>query len=149
MNLTTQETIAQVRDCFASARHSVIRGAELLYRIREDHLWDGNHQSFDAFVQDVCQISPSFATKLLKVYEHYVIHNSVSHAKLEGIDAEKLYLASRLEEEPERQLAKAETLTRSDLYDAIRENKNGAHECTPDPDIRLAPCIHCKKLIRV
>jgi hypothetical protein len=66
-------------------------------------------------VESECQISASYASKLVKTYEHYVIQGGLSHAKLKATDPEKLYLAIALKGSPERQAVKAETLSRQEL----------------------------------
>lgn len=128
---TVVNVLEQAATFFQNARRSLIAGAELLYKIRQGNLWEGQYSSFAEYVEDECQISRGQASKLLTVYEHFVITHGVSQRNLEGADMEKLYLATSLEVEPEQALIRAKTLTRQELRDELSSGPQGdcAHDC--------------------
>jgi len=67
-------------------------------------------------------LSRGYVFKLIKNYELWVQKYNVSPAKLEGIDSEKLYLASikATKDNYEEWLEKAKTLSRSDIRGLIK-----------------------------
>ena len=103
----------------------------LVYEVYEKELWQGRFSSFNEYVQstDGLGISPGYASKLRQNEAHYVISGGLSPEKLEGIDNESLYMASKLPGTPEEQVAMAKTLTRQEL----RETKNEVEPCVHDP----------------
>lgn len=89
---------------------------EVLYKIFAEKLWEGRFTSWNEFVKstDGLAKSPSWASKNLAVYEHFVINAGMSQDELE-MDTEKLYLASKTDGTPAEQLNRAKTLDREDL----------------------------------
>lgn len=71
-------------------------------------------------------MSEGHASKLIKNLEVWVERYQLSQRKLNGIDTEKLYLASQVatEENHEEWLEKARTLSRSDLITEVQEVKD-------------------------
>lgn len=123
--------------CFGTVRKNLLWGAELLHKIFHEKLYEGNYSSFEEYVQEECQIKPSFASKLIAVHEYWIVQNQVAPVKLVGIDMEKLYLARKLGD-PQKALIKAQTLTRDDLKAELREEVN----CTEHTPVTF--CATCK-----
>lgn len=114
-NLPQDVVLTEAALCFIQARRNLIEGAAYLYQISTNSLWEGKFSSLGAYVEQECQLSQGYASKLIKAYEHYVVEGGLSQRKIEGTDPEKLYLAIALTGTPEEQAMKAETLTRSEL----------------------------------
>jgi len=130
--------------CFTAARKNLIQGASQLYKISQEKLWDnGQYSSFSEYLNGECQISDSFASKLITVYTHYVVTGGVSQIKLESVDYEKLYLAAKLPGSVEEQAVKAETLSRSEIKDELA-SKDGV-DCPHTNLIQI--CAHCGKRV--
>lgn len=126
--------------CFLNARRNIFEGAAGLHTIFTQKLFLSDYTTFGAYVEQECQISQSYATKLIKAYDHYVLQGGISQRKLESIDMEKAYLALSLPGTPEKQLAQAETLTRQELK-AERASQGGVeHECEA-----ISICKTCSK----
>lgn len=96
----------------------------MLHRIFNDKLYKDKYDTFEQYVEEECQIKPSFASKLITVHQAWVVERGVSPLKLQGTDIEKLYLGRELEGETEKVLAKVQTLSRDDLKAELREEKD-------------------------
>lgn len=112
------------KECFKGARQNLIQGAGLLYTIKKDNLWATHYDSFSQFLESECEISDGFASKLIQVWEGYVVEGGFSQRKIEEVDHEKLYLALKLLGSVEKKLTSAETLTRGELKESVREETN-------------------------
>lgn len=121
MQLTTTELIDQTKKLLTAVRGSLIRVAQNLYRIKEEKAYG---EKFGAFCESELGISEGFASKLLSVHKTYILEGGLPPERLEGLDYEKAYLASKLEGTVEERLAKAETLTRAELRE---ENVDDGH----------------------
>lgn len=133
MELTTTELITQTKNLLSAVRGSLIRVAQNLYRIKEEKAY-GEH--FGKFCEDELGVSESFASKLLTVNRVYLVDGGLSPEQVEGIDPEKLYLATKLEGTAEEKLAKAETLTRKEIKLERNEEEPHEHEW-------IELCKHC------
>ena len=138
------EIIEKTIGCFKDARQRVAEGMQYLYEINKSDIWDnGQYSSFTDFVESGCGISRGFASRLLSIYQHYVIEGKVSQGNLFDIDAQKLYLAIKLPGSPSNQLIKADTLTRRELQDELASDEFG--DCTHEHTYTL--CSRCHKKI--
>ena len=127
--------------CFDSARQNLLAGASYLYSIKKDELWRQHYDSYPAFLSD-CRVSEGTASKLVRVFEHFIVRGGLSHAKLAGVDYEKLYMAIRYPGDTDKQLAAAQTLTRGELR---HELKNPNDDCEHEP---ISICRRChQKLV--
>lgn len=126
-------------EAFRRFKSQVIECMALLWEVKQTEAWKEKYESMEEYIDQDLGVSKGFASKLLTVYGHYVIEGKVSLRNLRGIDYEKLYLASSLPLPVEKQLAKAETLSRSELK-LERADRNGEHECTP-----ITICSKCYK----
>ena len=114
--------LEQAKEIFSTFRETTIEAAQVLYRIKTEEAWVGIADNFGAFVEQELQISQGFASKLVSVWKHYTIDNDVPVLHLQGVDAEKLYLASKTEGGVDLQLSRAKTLKRSELKQDRAEN---------------------------
>lgn len=120
---------------------------ELLWRIQESKAWESRFSSWNEFVEssDGLGKSASWASKQITVHKHYVIDGKVSHAKLENIDNERLYLAIKLPMSPEEQVVRAETWGRSEIK-AELASKGGA-DCSHDCE-HVTICTRCHSRVQ-
>lgn len=134
-------------DCskaFKGARERVVEAMRLLYQIEETNAWEGIYSGFSEYVEQECQISRAYASKLLQIWKYYVIDSSVSHAKLRSVDPEKLYLALRLPSgTAEQKLVRAMEWNRDDLRTELAVVDG--EECTHKDTVRI--CTRCSKRI--
>lgn len=138
--LQTTEILTNAKQCFDTARLKLMQGAEYLYLISKGNLYEGAYSSFGEFVEQGCQISQGMASKLIKVYEYYVVNGGLERTKLNEIDSEKLYLALNLPGTPEEKMVRAETWTRQEIK-AELASKDGV-DCTHDcPHVTI--CSSC------
>jgi hypothetical protein len=141
--MTPSNTIlVRAAKCFVSARQGLIEGASLLHEISTKGLWKGEYGSFGEYLERECQISQSFAAKLIKVYDTYAIQGQVSPEKLKEIDSEKLYLAIGLPGSAGDRLARAETLSRSELKAELASDENG--DCQHESIINICAACHAR-----
>lgn len=146
INTSTSEIAATILDlapqCFSSARQSIIEGAGYLHQIRERNLWQGRASSFGEYVENECQLSQGYASKLLKAYEHYVLNGGLSRQDIAGVDPEKLYLAIALPGTPQEQAIQAQTLSRSEIKTTAAATPEG--ECSHAAHITICAVCHKK-----
>lgn len=143
--MTPQTTILdQAAQCFTSARRNIYEGTALLYRIDQEKSWEGQFSSFGEYVEQECQLSQGYASKLLQSWKFYVIDGGLSQAKLNGVDAEKLYLALKLPDgTPEKRLIQAQTLSRQELRAELAE-KDG-EDCQHEQTVTI--CSRCHQRV--
>jgi len=120
-----------------------------LYRIREEKLWADSYDSFQEFL-DVAHINPGHASILASIHKHYVIDGGKKQEALAGIGYSNLYEAIPLIEKDGIDVAvvKAETLTRAEIKDEVRDKEHGVHEHKLG-DERWGKCEVCGKFERV
>lgn len=146
MSEISTSVLAEAAACFKDARKSVYEGAALLYQIHENNVWEGRYSSFSEYVEQECQISKSYASKLLQAWRFYVIEGGVSKSSLVGIDADKLYLATKLPSGTvEQRMVKAREWNRDDLR-AELSTVDGV-ECVHPDDKRVIICGICGKRV--
>lgn len=121
----TQNLIEQTRNLLNAVRGSSIKIGENLFLLKEN-LEKG--KDWGEFIRDEFDISESFASKLLTIHKAFVLEGGISHAKLEGIDGEKLYLATKLEGTAEEKLEKARLLTRRELKESKNDEVEHEHQ---------------------
>lgn len=141
--MSNELAVSVLEDCisaFKIAHTGLFEATHLLYRIRKEDLWEGHHSSFSDFLEE-CGISRGYASRLLTAYEHFVIEGGVSQRNLQGIDPEKLYLATKLTGSTDEQLTKALTLTRSELRLEHSDEKPHDHQW-----IEICTICHLRKL---
>lgn len=146
MNELSTNVLRDAAQCFQNARRSVYEGAALLYRIRKESLYEGQFSSFGEYIETECQLSPGYVSKLLTAWEYYVVEGGVSPRNLEGVDAEKLYLATKLPAgSTEQRFIKAHEWSRRDLRDEL-STKDGK-ECEHPAESRVTICGVCSKRV--
>jgi len=126
------------------ARRNLVDGAAYLWQISTKKLWKDKYNSFADYLEEECQISESVASKLVQIYDHYVIKGGLDHERLREIDTEKLYLGMRTDGTAEEQVNRAAALTRGELRDEIHEDEDG-HDCAHDSTIVI--CTKCRKRV--
>lgn len=141
-NKVDAQVLKQGAACFQSARKDLIRGAMLLHKIEKEEMWRAGFSSFSEYVEQECQIGKSFASKLIKIYDSYVIQAGFPQERLEGVDSEKLYLALTLSMTPENQLLRAETWTRGEIKAELAV-KNGK-ECDHAMTVTICAACHAR-----
>lgn len=135
----SQTILNRAADCFIGVRKQFIEGAKLLHKISTEKLWEGQYGSFGEYVEQECQLSQGYASKLVQLYQYYAIEGGVSHAKLAAVDPEKAYSAMKLKGTPERQLTTALTLSRQELRAEVAD-KGEEHRCE-----YIEICTRCGK----
>lgn len=130
MTLVEQSLVLEkCRQLFQSARGSVVQAMPLLHKIYKEKIYESQYNSFGEYV-DECGIDRGFASRLITVFEHYVIANGVKIELLNSVNPERLYKARKLEGGVEKQLAAAQSLTSGELNAQLSVKENGEeHEC--------------------
>lgn len=122
--LSVMGVVKETHEILKSVRKNVVTLMQNLYFLRENY--DDADQTFGSYVEEEFGLSQSYASKLCTVAEHYLIKGGVKPAELEQIDYERLYLSAKTGGTVEQQLAKATTLTRSELK--AERNDDDPHE---------------------
>lgn len=138
--INSEEILAKASDCFKGVRRNILEGSALLHQIYTQDLFKPHYSSFSAYVEQECQIGVSFASKLIKVYEQYVVTGGISVNQIADIENERLYLALQLPGTLADKVEKARLLTRSELKQE-RAEKDG-HDCLHDCE-HIKICTKC------
>lgn len=118
-----------------------------LYSIRERKLWADTYDSYSDFLE-AAKINPGHASILASIHKHYVVEGKKKQGTLAGIGYSNLYEAIPLIEREgvDSAVVKADTLTRSEIKDEVREVKHGVHEHNVGEE-RWGSCTKCGKFI--
>jgi hypothetical protein len=109
------DLLQETREAFDSLKSNVVDAMQKLYKVFESKAWESVASSWSEYVESDLGISQGFASKLLAVNKHYLLEGGYSPENIRGVDYERLYLAAKSGGTIEEQLAKAKTLTRSEL----------------------------------
>lgn len=115
-----------------------------LWKIREAKLWNSGYESYEDFL-DSSKISPSTASKLVKVVEFFIVQGGANETQLIGAPYSSLYEAIPLlaSEDVQTVIAKVLLLSRGEIKEEVREEKHG--DCSHLEQILI--CVGCKKRI--
>lgn len=120
--------------------------AERLRRIKQEGLWKGGWTNWEEFVMEM-KMSAATASKLITIYEKFVLEYNIDEDKLANAGWVGLYEVLPLcgtKKEALEAINDVTTLKRDDLREKIRELKNG--ECRHDwYEIHLKQCSVCGK----
>lgn len=141
-----------VRNTIDVVRQIETRFLELgarLFKIQQEKLWLDSYDSYLEFL-DAAHISKAMASMLASIHRSYVIEGGKTQEQLTGIGYSNLYSAIPLiaQEGIDKAVAKAETLTRSEIKDEVREQKHGTHTHTVGTT-RWGCCETCGKFVQV
>ena len=143
------EFVRETIDLVKSIETRFLELGARLYKIKEEKLWEGTYDSYYEFL-DAAHVNPSMATMLTKVHQFYVVEGKRTEEQLKSIGYSNLYQAIPLIERDgvEMAVVKAETLTRSEIIDEVKEKKHGTHRCAVGAE-RWGACEKCGKFIRI
>lgn len=141
--------VRETIDVAAQIESRFIELGARLYRIREQKLWADSYEDYTDFL-DAAHINPSMASMLYSIHKNYVVDGHKDPEKLAGIGYSNLYEAIPLIEREgvSSALVKAETLTRSEIKDEVRDQNHGEHEHLVG-DEQWGKCNVCGKFIRI
>lgn len=147
--LNQNDFVRETIDLVKSIETRFLELGARLYKIREDRLWEGTYDSYNDFLH-VIHLTPGNASILASVHKNYVVDGGIPTESLAGISYSNLYEAIPLIEKEGVTVAavKAETLTRAEIKDEVRDQKFGEHEHVISSDERWGVCS-CGKFIRV
>ena len=140
--------VRETIDLIKSIENRFLELGARLYKIREEKLWSSTYDSYQEFL-DVAKINPGNASILAKIHQHYVVEGKQKQKDLAGIGYSNLYEAIPLIERDgiETAVVKANTLTRSEIKDEVREQKHGEHEHVIGTE-RWGVC-ECGKFVKI
>lgn len=120
-----------------------------LYTIKTKELWKASYDSYQEYL-DVAKVSPSQASMLAKIHQYYVVEGKMSTKKLAQVGYSNLYEAIPLIEKEgvAAALLKAETLTRDEIKDEVREERHGVHKHEVGKE-RWGSCEKCGKFVKI
>lgn len=141
-----------VRDTVDLVKQIETRFLELgarLYAIHTKELWKATYDSYQEFL-DVCRVNPSMDSILRKIHRHYIVEGGKKMETLAGIGYSNLYEAIPLIEKRgvDGAIIAADTLTRADIKDTVRDQKHGRHEHEVGT-ARWGMCDKCGKFVRI
>lgn len=141
-----------VRETIDLVRQIETRFLELgarLFNIREKRLWEESYDSYSDFLE-VAKINPGHASIFEKIHRYYIVEGKKDMKQLAGIGYTNLYEAIPLIEKDgiDKAIVKAETLTRSEIKDEVRDQKHGEHDHILGKE-RWGMCETCGKFVRI
>jgi len=119
--------------------------AARLKNIRDNRLYEGEYQNFAEFLWEI-KIAEGTASKLIKVYETFVVKFKMKSDKLSAVGWSSLYqIANNIEtkEEAEEWVDKAVLLTRDHLVENLKEKTKGVNKCNHEEFYVLKICKGC------
>lgn len=120
MTPTIPDVVQKTHEILKSVRKNVVLLMQNLYFLRENYQGE---EPFGQYAEEEFGLSQSYVSKLCSVAEHYLIKGGVSADAITGCDYESLYLAAKTGGTVDEQLARATTLTRSELKQTNAEEK--------------------------
>ncbi len=142
------EYLRETIDLIKSIETRFLELAARLYRIRDKELWKDSYDTYTEFLE-AAHVKPAHASILYSIHQHYVVEGKKTTKELAGIGYSNLYEAIPLIEKQgvDKAVAKADTLTRSEIKDEVREQRHGEHVHVIGKD-RWGVC-ECGKFVRV
>jgi hypothetical protein len=130
--------------------HFLELGAEL-YKIQKNESYKGMYSSWREFAEMGMRMSPGNLSKIIQVFERFVLELKVSPVKLQEAGYSNLYTAIPLlkADNVEEIVEKAATLGRRGIELLVVDSKHGEHDCVPDLEVCLRPCSTCGRMMRV
>ena len=120
--------------------------AERLKKIKEEGLWEAEWGSFAEFLMEM-KISEATASKLISVYDKFVLEYGIDQEKLAGVGWSSLYEILPLCDtvgSAREMVEKATLLKRDELREEVREARVG--ECDHEwVEVHLRQCTKCAK----
>ncbi len=140
-DLTTQEYIQETIQLAKNIKENLIFLGGRLLKIYNQDLWRGYAGSWKEFLAEM-DLSKSTATKLMKIWQNWVIEKGMEPEKIADKGISKLYMAIPLleEEKPEEVIEKVETLSKDDLNQVVTEKTKPEHIHTWH---RIEKCYKC------
>lgn len=121
-----------------------------LFRIYHENLFVKEYDDFESFLLEL-KISKATASKLMTVYETFVLTHNISTKKLTLVGWSSLYAAARFadtKEKAEDLVERAGLLTRSDLQRSLTEERGGKN-CVHTNAYVVTKCPDCGHQERV
>ena len=123
---------------------------ERLSKIRIERLWESNWSSWVEYLADM-KITESTASRLITVYDTYVVKYALPEEKLASIGWSSLYEMARFipsKQSAEDFVDKTFLMRKEDVRDEIRVARHGDHE-HEWKEIHLRMCTVCGKKERL
>jgi len=125
--------------------------AKNLKQIRDEELWRAEgYDSFADFLMEI-DVAESTASRMISVYQTFVLSFAVKVEKLKQVGWSKLYLLSRKDfknkTDAEDWIDSAVLKTRQDVEEDLREEKVG--ECLHKDYYDLRVCKSCGKKMKI
>lgn len=124
--LSIPTVIENTKQLLGGVRQSLVKVAANLYFLRST----GSYDKFGEYVEQEFGLSQSMTSKLISLYEGWVIKAGVPQERIENTDYEKLYgyLPLLENKDPEQALAEVTTWSRSDIRAERQEKAPHAFE---------------------
>lgn len=140
MNELSIPTVEQeTKQLLGAVRQSLVKVAANLYFLREN----GTYDKFGQYAEETFGLSQSMTSKLLTIYQAWVVRAGIPQEQIEGQDYEKLYGYVPLLEgkDPATALAEVTSWSRADIKAEKQEKTPCAH-----PNIQRC-CTECWSVI--
>ncbi len=114
--LDIPDVVQDTKNLLGSVRQSLVKVASNLHLLRATNQFEGK---FGQWAEETFGLSQSMTSKLLTIYDAWVIRAGIPQEQIEGQDYEKLYGYVPLLEgkSPEEALAQVRTWSRKDIKD--------------------------------
>lgn len=119
--------------------------AERLHKIYHQNLWQGEWDSWEEFTSDI-KISRATASKLISVFDTYVLEYKMEPAELAAAGWSGLYELLPMvtdKSTAEECVTKATTLRREEIREELREHKHGRCDHSELVEVHFMQCKHC------
>lgn len=136
---------------FQQAESSLLRAAGVLYMIRESKAYETEYGSWWAYVEEVKQHSAGTISKLIQVWEKYIVEFKMDVQEVEKLGWAKAYKALKLRNPESKEQAVAvfqelELTAESDSNSVLKDPNCKCEDCF---EITFRQCRKCDKRTRV
>lgn len=119
---------------------------ERLYKIRTEKLYEGQYESFSEFVIEGMKMTESTASRLITVYQTFVLEYKMDESKIAEVGWNLLYNIGRIvstKSEALEFINKAKVMTNKDIDSELREFKYGKDCPHQWSELHLRICSKC------
>lgn len=149
MNEITKSNVKyleETKELYRTLSEGFLSLGEHLYKIFTEELWRGKYDLYDEFLDDI-GISPSNASKIRQVYEHYVLRIGYSdREKLSKVPWSTLYTGIKLVN-TKTEVDDLMLKRRQDIEEIARIAKRG--DCERHSWCTIRFCTKCQKREKV
>lgn len=149
MKSISTQYLEDTKKLVAVIEESFLVLGERLCKIREDRLYEGQHENFESFLDEI-KVSPASASKMIQIYQKFIVEFEFSNEEVAKAGGWSLLYTiipfCKSKSQAKEWMNKTKELPRHELEIAIREERTGidSYECKHDwNEVCFKQCKTC------